>query len=563
MKIPKAFSFYCWLGLMLGVLGGGKLPPPATAAETVSFWYSSLEFSVDINDLEKNLEIDLENPIVEIEGNTFTEVNNQVNPINSPPVPKWQLLLTQDIRLDRVTVSRLLNSSLGTIILQSIGEIIRVSPSQNGFYALRSAFVLASSSSESFTLLDVLRQFPADTINIDAQASLKLAHLFGQLQRETQREIAAIKHQAENESQDHSATEFSDFSQQPNVENPGSFTWHQENLALYDQKRDRSLSVAFYRPQMDFNISKKTPLVVISPGFGVKKENFSYLAEHLASYGVAVAILDHPGSDYAQVKNFFAGTTREILTPQELIDRPQDVSYLLDELERLEQAKPSSLGTLDLEKVGIVGHSVGSYTALALGGAKLDIKYLQQYCSTNTLDLNWFNPSMAVQCLAAKLPSTKNYQLGDRRIAAIFAMNPFGSKIFGETGLNQLKIPVVFVGGSKDVFTPLLSEQIEPFAQLGSREKYLLLIDRGTHAYRHTKLLSALAINTGVNTTDKGFNPQLARNYAKAMSLAFMQTYISDQAKYRRFLTKNYAQYISETPMNLNIISPTPIKPSI
>lgn len=559
MKIPKALSFYCWLGLMLGILGS-KLQLPATAADKISFWYSALEFSVDINDLEKNLEIDLETPIVEIEGNTFTKVYQQANLINSPSTPKtqWQSLLTQEIRLDRVAISRLLNSSLGTRILHSIGEIIRVSPQQNGFYALRSALILAPDSSGRFTLLDVVRQFPAETINIDAQVIFKLVDAFGELQTETQKEIAAIKGQAAIASQSKSAT---DFKQQPDIDiqNSGYFTWHQENLTLYDQKRDRSLAVALYRPQIDFDISAKIPLVIVSPGFSAEKEQFSYLAEHLASYGMAVAILDHPGSDYAQVENFLAGTTKEILTAQELINRPQDVSYLLDELQRKQQVNPSSLGNLNLKKVGIIGHSIGSYTALALGGAKLNLKHLQQYCSTKVFDSNWFNPSMVVQCLAAKLSPTKNYQLGDRRITAIFAMNPFSSKIFGETGLSQLRIPVAFVGGSQDLFTPILSEQIEPFAWLGSREKYLLLIDQGTHTYHRMKLLNTLLINI----TDNRFNPQLARSYIKVMSLAFMQTHITHQAKYRRFLTNNYARPISQNPMKLNLINSKSIKSNL
>ncbi|MEN9518859.1 MAG: hypothetical protein RLZZ381_1447 [Cyanobacteriota bacterium] len=555
MKIPKALSFYCWLGLILGVLGG-KLQLPATAADKISFWYSALEFSVDINDLEKNLAIDLETPIVEIEGNTLTKVHQQANLINSPATSEtqWQSLLTQAISLDRVMISRLVNSALGTRILQSIGEIIRVSPSQNGFYALRSAFILAANSSGTFNLLDVIRQFPADTINIDAQVIFKLVDAFGQLQTETQKEIAALKKRAAIATQNKLIT---DFTQQPNdLKNPGYFTWHQENLALYDQKRDRSLVVAFYRPQVNLEISTKIPLIVISPGFSAKKEHFSYLAEHLASYGMAVAILDHPGSDYAQVENFFAGTTKEILTAQELVNRPQDVSFLLDELQRKQQVNPSSLGNLNLERVGVIGHSIGSYTALALAGAKLDIKHLKQYCSTKTVDSNWFNLSLVVQCLGSKLSATKNYQLSDRRVTAIFAMNPFSSKIFGKRGLSQLKIPVVFVGGSQDLFTPIISEQIKPFAWLGSRQKYLLLIDGGTHVYHRTKLLSTLAINP----TDNNFKPQLAREYIKVMSLAFMQTHLAEQAKYRQFLTNNYAQHISQKPTKLNLVNSKSLK---
>ncbi len=557
MKILRALRFSCWLGLMLGSLGW-KSQLPATAAEKISFWYGALEFSVDIDDLKTHLG--------EIDRDLVTDVNS----VNSESLKEWRSLLdtasdesnsqdiavsllTQEFPIDRVTVSRLLNSSLGTRILQSLGEIIRVSHSQNGFYALRSALILAIDSSEKLTLLDVLRQFPADTIQIDAKASLKLADVFTQLQTETKKAIALVKQQAAINTNNKSTI---DFAQQPDIQNPGYLAWQQETLTLFDQKRDRSLAVDLYRPQIELNVSLNIPLVIISHGFSGAKEDFDYLAQHLASYGMAVAILNHPGSDRTQLDNFFAGTTRDILTAREFIHRPQDVSYLLDELQKRERVAPSRLGTLDLERVGIIGHSFGSYTALALGGAKLNIGHLQQYCPSKIIDLNWFNPSVVLQCLASQLSTTKNYQLGDRRIAAIFAMNPMISNVFGEQGLSQLEIPVAFVGGSKDLITPVLLEQIEPFTWLGSQEKYLLLIDRGTHGYDRLNLLETLANST----IDSSFDPQLVRGYIKTMSLAFMQTHLANQTKYQRFLTNNYVKHISKTPLKLSLTRSIQIK---
>lgn len=557
MKILRALRFSCWLGLMLGSLGW-KSQLPATAAEKISFWYGALEFSVDIDDLETHL------------GEIDRELVTDVNSVNSESLKEWRSLLdtasdesnsqdiavsllTQEFPIDRVTVSRLLNSSLGTRILQSLGEIIRVNYSQNGFYALRSALILATDSSEKLTLLDVLRQFPADTIQIDAKASLKLADTFTQLQTETKKAIALVKQQAAINTNNKSTI---DFTQQPDIQNPSYLAWQQETLTLLDKKRDRSLAVDLYRPQIELNVSLNIPLVIISHGFSGAKEDFDYLAQHLASYGMAVAILNHPGSDRTQLDNFFAGTTRDILTAREFIHRPQDVSYLLDELQRRERVAPSRLGTLDLERVGIIGHSFGSYTALALGGAKLNIGHLRQYCPSKVIDLNWFNPSVVLQCLASQLSTTKNYQLGDRRIAAIFAMNPMISNVFGEQGLSQLEIPVAFVGGSKDLITPVLLEQIEPFTWLGSQEKYLLLIDKGTHGYDRLNLVETLADST----TDSSFDPQLVRGYIKTMSLAFMQTHLANQTKYQRFLTNNYAKHISKTPLKLSLTRSIQIK---
>ena len=135
-------------------------------------------------------------------------------------------------------------------------------------------------------------------------------------------------------------------------------------------------------------------------------------------------------------------------------------------------------------------------------------------------------------------------------------MNPMISNVFGEQGLSQLEIPVTFVGGSKDLITPVLLEQIEPFTWLGSQEKYLLLIDRGTHGYDRLNLLETLADST----IDSSFDPQLVRGYIKTMSLAFMQTHLANQTKYQRFLTNNYVKHISKTPLKLSLTRSIQIK---
>jgi predicted dienelactone hydrolase len=75
----------------------------------------------------------------------------------------------------------------------------------------------------------------------------------------------------------------------------------------------------------------------------------------------------------------------------------------------------------------------------------------------------WFNSSLLLQCLAAKLSANKNYQLSDPRIQAVFAMNPMLSSIFGKRELSEVTLPLTFVGGSEDIITPAILEQIKPF----------------------------------------------------------------------------------------------------
>lgn len=527
--------------------------PPVMAAEKVSFWYGALEFSIPVDSLEtyaKTGEID----------DSLTIYDQYLSP---QKLAKLRSTLVHPIDLDTVTIFRWLNTSLGENILKSLGQIIKPSVEQNGFYALRSALILAADSPNKLTLLDILRQFPAETIRVDAKSILKLASTFDELKKDTNQAIASITQQAVREA---TRKPEIDFTQQPDLTTSGTFAFQKQTLALENQlenqqsdrpawrSSNRTLAVDFYRPIVE-KVAKtvSVPVIIISPGFGADKSNFSYLGEHLASHGFAVAILNHPGSDRRNIKSFLAGTTQEVLEAQELINRPQDISYLLDELQRQEQSNPSPLGTLNLEQVGVIGHSLGAYTGLALAGAKPKIEDLRQHCQGDQVQINsdWFNPSQQLQCLASQLSIHKNYQLADRRIKAVFAINPIGSNIFGEAELNKLQIPVAFVAGSNDLIAPPLLEQIEPFSWLGSRDKYLLLINQGTHTYGSSDTFGRLVSST----TDESFNPQLAREYFQAMSLAFMKTHLVNSPQYRSFLSNDYAEYISHKSMQLDLIN--------
>ncbi len=69
--------------------------------------------------------------------------------------------------------------------------------------------------------------------------------------------------------------------------------------------------ISIYRKQVQQNTkelaSPPFPLIVISHGIASDRSSFVYLAEHLASYGFAVAVLEHPGSNAERIQLYFAG----------------------------------------------------------------------------------------------------------------------------------------------------------------------------------------------------------------------------------------------------------------
>ena len=346
--------------------------------------------------------------------------------------------------------------------------------------------------------------------------------------------IATLQTQTETEIR---TTEAIDFSQLPDLTQPGPLAWQTQTLELQNNRPtgSRTLLVDLHLPQT----SDPAPLVIISHGFGASRINFADIAEHLASYGIAVAAIEHPGSNRQQVDDLLAGNVSAAMAPNEFVDRPQDISYLLDHLER--QTQGALANRFDLDKVGVMGHSFGGYTALALAGAPLNIEQLQTRCSAELADS--VNLSIPVQCLA--LQSQFQSALQDERIDAVFVFNPFASLVFGQPGLSQLQTPVLMVGGSDDPIAPTLVEQIQPFTWLTTSNKYLVLMQGGSHNY---------AISETLSDPLSGPDPSLARDYLKVLGLAFMQTHIVGQSDYSQFLQAGYAQYLSQETLPLSLV---------
>ena len=73
---------------------------------------------------------------------------------------------------------------------------------------------------------------------------------------------------------------------------------------------------------------------------------------------------DHPGSDFAQQRAMLAGD-RPPPGPEELRQRPRDVSALLDAVASGELLSDRSLET---RSVAVIGHSWGATTSLQLAG---------------------------------------------------------------------------------------------------------------------------------------------------------------------------------------------------
>ena len=504
------------------------LTTTSLGAEKIYLSYKALEFSLSVDALETYAK----------QGKIEEEFRNYAKFLSEEQLESLKTGLTTNAELGPLAISQFLYSYQGEKLLERAAKVIQTTARQPGFHAIRAALILAAADRESggLTPLNVLKKFPTEAIRIDSERGFEIIENLSKIVETNNKAIAAIEQQALDEREQIVATS----NTIPNLLRPGYSRYRQQVFTINDVSRERRFPVDLYLPRS--NSAKPLPLVIISHGLGSDRTTFEYFAKHLVSYGFAVAVPEHPGSNASQIQALLTGLDDDVTPPQELIDRPLDISFLLD---KLEQDYGQELNT---KNVGIIGQSFGAYTALAVAGAKLNLEQLEQSCEN--LDDSW-NLSLLLQCLALELPDEQlRLNLKDPRIGAAIAINPLTSAVFGEIGMSRIKIPVMIVSGSADPITPALPEQIIPFTWLATDDKYLALLKGGTH-------FSALNESSGsipVPTQAIGPDPQQAHRYIKQLGVAFFKSYIEDEEIYLSNLNAKYAARISNPILPLRLV---------
>jgi predicted dienelactone hydrolase len=127
----------------------------------------------------------------------------------------------------------------------------------------------------------------------------------------------------------------------------------------------------------------------------------------------------------------------------------------------------------------LAGHSLGGVTALLAAGLA-PAPGLESRCRSALERLPISNPSRLLQCELAErgLPRTPR-RPSDLRGVMVF--NGFGSLLWPEPRLAELPVPLLLVGGSLDLVTPPLDEQLALFLPARDPRSRLVVVDGGSH----------------------------------------------------------------------------------
>ena len=214
-------------------------------------------------------------------------------------------------------------------------------------------------------------------------------------------------------------------------------------------------------------------MIVFSHGFLGCATQSRFLMEAFAKAGYTVFAPNHRDAlciaEGTWPKQGFPLQSPSQWTDADLRDRAQDIEALLEAIRADDQLRIR----VDLSHLGLVGHSLGGYTVLGLGGA-------------------WPSWKLA-------------------GVSAVLALAPYAEPFIDQEALGKLGVPVMYQGGTLDFTTPALMKPSGAYDQSPS-PKYLVEFVLASHwAW-----------------TNIGF---VAREQILQYSLAFMDAYVRSLAR--------------------------------
>ncbi|MEM6253953.1 MAG: alpha/beta fold hydrolase [Cyanobacteria bacterium P01_D01_bin.156] len=537
--LSNAIAFAQRLTLGLGAMLATALP--VTAADRIIFSFGPVERSIELADLER-LATDGELSDDLAYYAQFLPDNYDINEIREALT--WRVEQDIDtIDVDVVLLDRFFYTKQGEYLLNIAADFIRTEAGRSDLRALRGAMLVSvADPHQGLTLLNAVRNFPTPAMRIKLDRGLALLQEINRAVYETEASIELLESigAPNRELPPEQQTQLQTLADQ--ARNPGIYQVQQQTLS-----RNAPILGNVYIPTLQGRAQPNRPTVIISHGLGSDRSSYAYLGEHLASHGFLVITVEHPGSNAEQINALLVGRSADVVPNEEFLDRPQQISALLDYLENNNTAYSR---LIDFSQIGLLGQSFGGYTALTLAGADIDFEVLAASCPPSSLSLN---ASLLLQCQAGQLanPEQTTLSLQDERVKAAIAINPITSVLFGPKSLGQITTPTMIVSSGADTVAPALQEQLVPFTWLTQPERYLLLMRQGTH-------FSTIA-ETGSETFELpdeilGPAPELAQKYLQASSLAFLNTHLQDDSTYEPLLTADGINQLNQPPIKLTLV---------
>lgn len=433
--------------LLLGVLTLLP-PPPARAAEQLMLQGIGLRLPIDLPQLR-----------AWSNGSAAGELGLWLSLLSPEDQKQLRQLLSTPLLRQRSFAQQLLNSWVGMQLVHEIGDLVTTDDGRSTHSELSGTLTNLLARQRQVTALDLLQAMPSPRLTLQVD---RMAEIVGrwrlQLQRQS-RALAVLDRLSLTPRERRS----------PSFDRPGFGDGDLKSLTVrlaVPHRPGQPLHLQIWPAQ---GRSART-WVLLMPGLGGNGRQLAWLATSLAEQGWPVLAIDHPGSDDQALKALVDGVG-PAPGPETLAARLQDLEAVLT-AER--DGRLPHLG----DSVVLVGHSLGGLTALLGVGLRPEAG-LPRRCQSAVDGLPLINISRFLQCqLLTVSPPAIRLPVP---VAAVVSFNSFGSLLWPRHGLEPLALPVLMVGGSQDLVTPPLAEQLELFLPQQQPLSRLVLVRGGSH----------------------------------------------------------------------------------
>lgn len=237
------------------------------------------------------------------------------------------------------------------------------------------------------------------------------------------------------------------------------------NLQLHDRDRNCDVMVTTCYPEGP----SMCPVLIFSHGAYGSAASVHGLADYWASHGYAVILPTHADS----LTNLERGPHNDPWTGKQDLgvygqpatqgtwkpiweQRPQDIAFVVDHLTDIANLTPGLAGRLDLQRIGIGGHSLGAYAAELVCGVRVE------------------KPGKTLAAL-----------VNDTRPKALLLLSPQGRGLQGlaDGSWDDLKVPTLLITGTFDFGIQEQPPQwrTEPYLLSPAGNKYLMLVEGANH----------------------------------------------------------------------------------
>ena len=477
--------------LFAGLLPLLSPPPPAAAAQQLRLQLDGLQLPIDLLELEAWSR----NPAA-----AQGELAIWLNLLEPSSRLGLRRLLNAPVIRDRSFGSQLLGSWSGDQMLKQLAELLACGEGCNTDRLVLTTLQRLLQSQISVSTIELLRALPVERLTLDLDDLLALASQWRQQLQAQRQGFQRLQSLALPLRQYRPPLLPADAALLP------------RRLQLQVAHRKAPLPLELW-PSANPQVG---PWLLLMPGLGGDPEQLNWLAAALAEQGWPVVLLEHPGSDSAAIQDSFAGN-RPFPGAESLRDRLADVEAVLA------AQRQGALGELGPGRAGsqgvvLMGHSLGGLVALMAAGMPPE-PGLANRCGRALNHLPVINISRLLQCQIPQLPATgaaipagsggappgqpsglpatatatataiatatagqvAAVPLARPPVIAVVVYNSFGSLLWPAAGLAPLKVPVLMVGGSLDLITPPIVEQLPVFLHSGHLRSRFVLVQGASH----------------------------------------------------------------------------------